>query len=181
MRTVRRRVDALQRACRRRVRELGIEGAADVPAFLRLLEESRKRPLRLLALPAEPGTELLCGAWLPLGGEDFIFYELGSSAFFRDHTVLHECGHMIAGHNPSAKAALPWIKRVFPDLDERLVQGALFRHEYDRPEEVEAEVMAALIAAQVSRASAPARPLATPEATTALDSLARALGAQSRA
>lgn len=171
-----RRRDDVQQRCAARLDTLGLGPVADIDGFVDQLAAHRGRPLERIGFPAAPGTEELCGAWVPLGETDFIFYENSSSPFFRDHTVLHECGHIIWGHQPSVDAALPWLERVFPDLDDRLVRGALFRHDYELPEEIEADAMATLLAAQLdhsSRLPAPAEPA---DATSSLDRLARALG-----
>jgi len=172
-----RRRDSVQQRCASRLAALGLDPAPDIDAFLSQLAAHRGRPLERVGFPAAPGTEELCGAWVPLGETDFIFYEEdSSSSFFRDHTVLHECAHIIWGHQPSVDAALPWLERVFPDLDERLVRGALFRHDYEMPEEVEADAMATIITAQLDGSPGRAAPAAPADRASSLDRLARALG-----
>lgn len=175
-----RRPHELQRRCAQRLDGLQLAATPDVSTFCRELADRRGRRLHLMALPSQPGAVLLCGAWIPLAGEDFIFVEQTLSPWYQDFTVLHECAHMLSDHTPSARAAVPWMQRVFPDLDERLIRGALFRHEYARPEEREADMTAALIAAGLNRPGR--RVVASPPAAgdSALDSLARALGASGR-
>jgi hypothetical protein len=56
----------------------------------------RRRPLLLHAmdLPALP-----FGLWFDDGATDHIIYRVGVTGFHRDHIVLHELCHLLAGHN----------------------------------------------------------------------------------
>lgn len=59
------------------------------------LEQTRGRPLRLhpVDLPALPS-----GVWYDDGACDFILYRSSAAGYYRDHIILHEICHMLAGH-----------------------------------------------------------------------------------
>ena len=59
------------------------------------LEHIRGRPLMLhpADLPALP-----FGMWYDDGTRDYIVYRSSATGYYRDHIVLHEICHMLAGH-----------------------------------------------------------------------------------
>ncbi|MFI1971291.1 hypothetical protein BLA24_32440 [Streptomyces cinnamoneus] len=67
----------------------------DVEALCRALAEMRGRPLTLhpMDLPAMP-----FGLWFDDGTGDRIVYRSSATGYYRDHIVLHEICHMLAGH-----------------------------------------------------------------------------------
>lgn len=60
------------------------------------LAARRGRPLLVhdLAIPALP-----TGLWYDDGERDHIVCRAGLSGYYRDHVILHEICHMLAGHN----------------------------------------------------------------------------------
>jgi hypothetical protein len=67
----------------------------DVEMLCRALERTRGRPLTLhpVDLPALP-----FGMWYDDGAVDHIFYRSSATGYYRDHIILHEICHMLAGH-----------------------------------------------------------------------------------
>jgi hypothetical protein len=67
-----------------------------VDELCRRLAEQRSRPLRLheVDVPALP-----FGLWFDDGTQDFILYRAGCTGYHRDHIILHELCHMLAGDN----------------------------------------------------------------------------------
>jgi hypothetical protein len=67
----------------------------DVETLCRALERSRGRPLTLhpVDLPALP-----FGMWYADGAGDHIFHRSSAAGYYRDHIILHEICHMLAGH-----------------------------------------------------------------------------------
>ncbi|MFI9238047.1 hypothetical protein [Streptomyces sp. NPDC053079] len=67
----------------------------DVEVLCRSLAQLRGRPLTLhpMDLPAMP-----FGLWFDDGSGDRIIYRSSATGYYRDHIVLHEICHMLAGH-----------------------------------------------------------------------------------
>jgi len=66
-----------------------------VEALCEELQRVRGRPLTLHSadLPALP-----FGMWYDDGTRDYIVYRSSATGYYRDHIVLHEICHMLAGH-----------------------------------------------------------------------------------
>lgn len=78
--------------------------------FLQNLARHRDRDIVLKPLPtAAVG---ICGMWISKPDCDFIFYQPSPWRWREDHSVLHECGHMLLGHTLAADAA----QALLPDL-----------------------------------------------------------------
>ncbi|MEU1312689.1 hypothetical protein ABZ419_27875 [Streptomyces cinnamoneus] len=75
----------------------------DIEALCRALSQRRGRPLTLhpMDLPAMP-----FGLWFDDGSGDRIIYRSSATGYYRDHIVLHEICHMLAGHGKSPEELL---------------------------------------------------------------------------
>ncbi|MEU4209225.1 hypothetical protein AB0F13_04320 [Streptomyces sp. NPDC026206] len=73
----------------------GLPRPWDIEVLCRSLAQSRGRPLTLhpMDLPAMP-----FGLWFDDGSGDRIIYRSSATGYYRDHIVLHEICHMLAGH-----------------------------------------------------------------------------------
>ncbi len=145
----------LRRRCRRLLNELGIRPPLDVLELCRKVGEQRGRPIRLIAhrIPV-PGP---FGAWIATGQADYIVYQQDTSKPHQRHIILHELGHMLAGHRTTAEddslvaaltpdAAPPGdLRERYPDLEPESVRQALRRTSYDTDHEREAETVATII------------------------------------
>jgi hypothetical protein len=145
----------LRRRAKQRLRGLHLPASLDLAGLIRLVADARARPILLQPMAGIGGQTM--GAWIPTPDLDLIVYEKRTTRLHQDHIVLHELSHLICGHRarviePGAAA------KLFPDLRPDAVRAALARHGYSSADEVEAEVMASVLSAQVHTAPEPAAP-----------------------
>jgi hypothetical protein len=163
----------LRRRCRRLLTELDIRPPLDVTELCRRVGESRGKPIRLVPHPIPvPGP---FGAWIATRAADYILYQQETSKAHQSHIVLHELGHMLAGHRgdewddallaefyPAVDPAA--LRERYPDLQPDAVRRALRRTSYDTDQEREAETVATIIlewASVLDRIAPPRSPDAT--------------------
>jgi hypothetical protein len=144
----------LRRRCRRLLRELDIQPPLDVPELCRRVGDRRGKPIVPVAHPIPvPGP---FGAWIATEQADYLLYQQETSPAHQDHIVLHELGHLLAGHpsdegDDALLAGLyPGIdpdalREHYPDLGPDAVRRALRRTAYDSEHEREAETVATII------------------------------------
>ena len=175
----------LQRRYRSQLAGLEIPDPWDIEVFCARLAEQRGRPLHLLPMPPQKGTEKLCGLWVPCSDADYVFTKWNTSRWAWEYTVLHECGHMVLRHPPSKQVLVAgWVQEFIPQdhWDHDKVTAILARSRFDSPQEIEAETFAELIE---SRANRPPAAVTRAGASTAIpaehadlvDRWTRALGA----
>ena len=136
------------RYCNDLVRDMCLPSPFSVQAFCDQLAKRRGRGIHIHLLPLRSGEGIPCGTWLATDETDHIFVEQETSAFHRDHIVLHELGHMLCGHEspPETFALL-----TGQDIDLTRVRQILNRSRYGTKEEREAELVASLIQARIAR------------------------------
>lgn len=144
----------LRRRCRRLLNELDIRPPLDVMELCRRVGAARGKPIRLMPHPIPvPGP---FGAWITTDVADYILYQQETSKAHQGHIVLHELGHIIAGHrsdegNDALLAELypemepDALRGQYPDLQPDAVRRALRRTSYDTEQEREAETVATII------------------------------------
>lgn len=141
----------LRRMCLRLLRDLDVQPPLDVRGLCALIGEHRGREIRLLPYPI-PATGPF-GALVRGSTADHIVYQRDTTRQHQDHIVLHELGHLLAGHISApagAELGQPVIsedesRRRFPDLDPVMVRRALRREGYDDAHEQQAETVASVI------------------------------------
>lgn len=132
----------LRALCKRELRALGVRSPVRVDELCRLVGESRGRPLRLVPHSLEvPGPY---GAWVSTRTADYILFQKETTKTHQDHIVLHEVGHMLAGHRNDSVDDLLWSQEA-PDLPPKTIDRALRRTFYDNAQEREAETIATII------------------------------------
>ncbi|HEX4226135.1 MAG TPA: hypothetical protein VHZ97_27470 [Pseudonocardiaceae bacterium] len=132
----------LRRRCRRLLNELDIRPPLKVTELCRKLGEQRGRPIRLLEHPIPvPGP---FGVWIATETADYILYQQHTSKSHQDHIVLHEIGHMIAGHQGEEQENQA-LEGLLPGVEPAAVRRALSRTSYDNEHELEAETVATII------------------------------------
>jgi hypothetical protein len=136
---------AVRRRCaglvRRLARTTGIPAPFELSGFLARWSAQRAgRPVELLPLEVDELPAGACGLWIELSDRDVVGFPAGTSRTHRDHIVLHEVGHMLAGHHGGLTAA-----SLLPDLDPAMVRSVLGRTVYSDVQEQEAELIASLI------------------------------------
>lgn len=144
----------LRRRCRRLLNELDIRPPLDVTELCRRVGESRGRQIRLVPHPIPvPGP---FGVWITTTVADYILYQQETSKSHQGHIVLHELGHILAGHRSDEEddALLAELypdmepdalREQYPDLEPDAVRRALRRTSYDTEQEREAETVATII------------------------------------
>ncbi len=132
----------LRRRCRRLLKELGIRPPLDVLELCRSVGDQRGRPIRLIPhrIPV-PGP---FGAWIATAQADYVVYQQDTSKAHQRHIILHELGHMLAGHGATAENH-DLAGRLVPGLEPEAVRRALLRTSYDTDHEREAETVATII------------------------------------
>ncbi|MBN6037150.1 hypothetical protein [Amycolatopsis sp. 195334CR] len=145
---------ALRRQCRQLLNELDIRPPLDVTELCRKVGERRGKPIRLIAhaIPV-PGP---FGVWITTRSADYILYQQETSKAHQGHIILHELGHILAGHHSDEgdDALLAELypdvepnalRERYPDLESDAVRRALRRTSYDTEHEREAETVATII------------------------------------
>lgn len=131
-----------ERALRLIVREtlqgLDLDLPLDVTQLCDLYGERRGRPIKLIAHPLPAG--MPNGVWLAASDADYFFYQLNTTPVHRDAIIIHEFGHMIAGHQMLGDAAAVLAGPAAGETD-----AALERTCYSDEREWEAEMLASLI------------------------------------
>ena len=144
----------LRKRCRRLLNELDIQPPLDVEELCRRVGDQRGKPIRLIAHPIPvPGPY---GVWIATAKADYILYQQETSKAHQNHIILHELGHLLAGHksDPCDDDLLAdlypdmspdSLRQRYPDLEPDAVRRALRRTSYDTDQEREAETTATII------------------------------------
>lgn len=144
----------LRRRCRQLLNELDIRPPLDVVELCRRVGDKRGRPIRLVPHPIPvPGP---FGVWISTEAVDYILYQRETSKSHQGHIVLHELGHILAGHRSDEEddallsELYPQVepdelRKQYPDLEPDAVRRALRRTSYDTEQEREAETVATII------------------------------------
>lgn len=132
----------LRKRARRLLNDLDIRPPLDVIELCRRVGESRAKPIRLVPHPIPvPGP---FGVWIATNHADYILYQQETTKAHQDHIVLHELGHIIAGHRSDDGDDM-LLTELYPDLEPAAVRRALLRTSYDTEQEREAETVATII------------------------------------
>jgi hypothetical protein len=143
----------LRRRCRRLLNDLDIRPPLDTVELCRRVAHTRSKPIRLVPHPIPvPGP---FGVWISTTAADYILYQQQTTKAHQSHIVLHELGHMLAGHTSGEDDALltelcpdvepDALRDRYPDLEPDAVRRALRRTSYDTEQEREAETVATII------------------------------------
>lgn len=139
---------ATNRYCHDLIRAMPLPSPFSVQALCDQLAEQRGRGIHIHLLPLPSGEDLPCGTWLATDETDHIFVEQETSAFHRDHIVLHELGHMLCGHDSPLET---FALLAAQDIDPARVRQIMNRSRYGTKEEREAELVASLIQARIAK------------------------------
>lgn len=133
---------SLRRYCRHLLRELELRPPLDVTDLCGRLAEHRGKPILLAEHPLPvPGP---FGVWLSTARADHIFYQAQTTGSHQVHIIVHEIGHLIAGHR-SDEQDDDLVRMLYPHLAPEVVRQALRRTSYDTAQEREAETVATII------------------------------------
>lgn len=118
----------------------------DLRLFLdRLARHRAGRHIAMLPLGLNGLPSGVCGLWIALTDHDVVVYPDAVPVNHRDHIVMHEVGHMLAGHRSGSDHGRGALSSLTPDLDPTMVRMVLGRSVYDDVQEREAELIASLI------------------------------------
>lgn len=145
-------ISVLRRRCAARLSELPLTYPFDLQALCEVLAARRGRPLCLYA--ARLGG-IGSGLWLMAATGDCIFFERDTNPLHQQHIVLHELGHLIAGHRPGSVVDAAAPEEPFVGVDTPRVQAMLARSAYSRVEEQEAEMVATLLLERMASSGPP--------------------------
>lgn len=160
----------LRRRCRALLTALDIRPPLDVAELCRRVGTARGKPIRLLAHPLPvPGP---FGVWITTTRADYILYQQQTSKAHQSHIVLHELGHILAGHRSDEADGMlleelfsdvepDAMRERYPDLAPDVVRRALRRTSYDTEQEREAETVATIILQWASVLDQVSRPTST--------------------
>ncbi|MFT4043791.1 MAG: hypothetical protein QM673_11585 [Gordonia sp. (in: high G+C Gram-positive bacteria)] len=125
--------------CRRSLNGLDLDLPLDVEQLCSRYGTRRGRAIRPLpyALPAGMPN----GIWLAASDADYFFYQANTSPLHRDQIIIHEFGHLIAGHQMLGEVSAA-VLAAPPAGDS---EAALRRTCYSDDREWEAETLASMI------------------------------------
>ncbi|GAA3032224.1 ImmA/IrrE family metallo-endopeptidase [Actinokineospora globicatena] len=135
----------LRRDCARLLADFDIPADGDIHHFCAQVGARLGRDIDLIPMALRSTDPT--GVWLSTRGGDYIVYESETSTPHQEHIIAHELGHLLCGHigdNLDGTA----LELLFPDIDPTAL---LARQSYTATEEREAEVMAGVILAHLTR------------------------------
>jgi len=80
--------------------------------------------------------------WVATGTADYIFYQQETTAVHQNHIIMHEIGHIMAGHCGSELSGGEALTEVMPSLSPAVIRRTLQRTGYEEEQEREAELFA---------------------------------------
>lgn len=137
----------LVRWCRRELRSLGAESPLDLETLRQRLQQRRGKPLSIRSAALQVGSY---GLWVSFTDRDLILYQEETTPDHQRHIILHELGHVLAGHH-SDEADVDALSYLMPHLSSSLVHAVLRRTCYDAEHERAAEVAATIMSEWAER------------------------------
>ncbi|MDT0310452.1 regulator component [Streptomyces sp. DSM 44917] len=158
----------LHSRCRKILDDLGVPKPYSLTSTVRWTEGLRGRRLVLKELPQQAASAGACGLWVGTDDADFVFYETRTAPLHREHIILHEIGHMLAGHpnTPLGEVGSEHqddgpggahdqragdngldgaLESLLSGLQPHLIKRLMARTSYTTVEEQEAEMLASLM------------------------------------
>lgn len=136
---MRRSERALKVLGREALRGLDLDLPLDVLQLCDRYGARRGRPIKPIAHPLPAG--MPNGIWLAAEDADYFFYQANTTPLHRDQIIIHEFGHLIAGHQMLGDVSVAALAGPAPgDSD-----AALARTCYSDDREWEAEMLASII------------------------------------
>lgn len=140
----------LYQRCVKLVRDLEISFPLDIQTLCAHLHQSRGRQIHLLPVALPPDS--FSGLWISTENADYIIYQKETSVPHQNHIILHEIGHLLCKHEGALILGIE-STLILPDLHPQIVREMLGRSHYSAKEEQEAEVVASIIAQQMTSPS----------------------------
>ena len=143
LQSVKARVEAL-------LAEVEIPAPFDVGEFCRLVAARRGRPIHLKAVDTA-AVGLPSGTVYELPGDDVILYDGTTTAYHQMGIILHEVGHLVAGHYPGSVVSGDAAEMLLPQIGSGQARRRAKREAYTAQEEREAEYFARRVLELVER------------------------------
>ena len=128
-------------------RELGLGTEVSLGSLISHVQRLRGRPI-VIEEHRELDSATTCGLWFSTDELEIVLHREPQSELHRQQFILHELAHMVLRHNEGLVSA-DYAKTLFPDLDGERVRSALARDEFDREDEIVAELLADLLSAAI--------------------------------
>lgn len=138
----------LRALCRRELGGLDLDLPLDAEQLCDLYGARRGRPIKIVAHPMPAG--MPNGVWLVAADADYFFCQAATTKLHRDQIIIHEFGHLIAGHQLLEQVENRLIGSPAGDED---TDDALSRTCYSDEREWEAEFLATLIGEWAAKAT----------------------------
>ncbi|WP_216211036.1 hypothetical protein [Amycolatopsis aidingensis] len=144
----------LRRQCRQLLSKLDVRPPLDVTDLCHRMGEVRGKPIELVAHPIPvPGP---FGVWISTKRVEYILYQQETSQLHQDHIILHELGHILAGHQSDEEddallaelypgTTPDRLREQYSAMASDAVRRALRRTSYGNTQEREAETVATII------------------------------------
>ncbi|GAB09891.1 hypothetical protein GOARA_048_00930 [Gordonia araii NBRC 100433] len=130
---------ALRALCRRELRGLDLDLPLDAEQLCSRYGQRRGRPINVISHPLPAG--MPNGVWLAASDGDYFFCQANTSPLHRNQIIIHEFGHLIAGHQMLGQ--LDAAALLAPSEED--ANDALSRTCYSDEREWEAEMLASII------------------------------------
>lgn len=147
-----------QRDARARVEALlaGLEISApfDVEQFCLDVAARRGRRIHLKAVNTD-AVDLPSGVVYEMSAADVILYDSTTSPYHQKAIILHEIGHLIAGHKPGGLVSDDAAEVLLPEIGHFQARRLASRESYTSREEHEAEYFARRVLEIVNRQTGP--------------------------
>lgn len=140
---------------------LNISTPFAVEQFCRDVAARRGRPIHLRAVDTD-AVDLPAGVVYELPTADVILYDSTTSPYHQKVIILHEIGHLIAGHYPGGLVSDDALEVLLPEIGHHQARRRAARESYTSQEEREAEYFARRVLEVVNRQTGP-----TPEGRVA--------------
>ncbi|WP_338602248.1 hypothetical protein [Saccharopolyspora sp. SCSIO 74807] len=143
-----RRIQQLERECRRLLRRLDLPVPLDIGQLCTALGEDRGRRIELMPFGARPGGPV--ASWWRTDEMDVILYPDNTGPLHTFQCIAHELGHLIAGHSTTTSDVKPseLLHGLFPTVSPELIDRMFGRHRHQYQDdfaEYEAERVATTI------------------------------------
>lgn len=138
-----------RRQCKEIIDRLDIPAPFNVRELCARIAHAQGRPIELCPLPMPPNGP--SGVWIATEDRDYIFFEERTATLHQEHIIVHELGHLLAGHGHQEILNTGPVTLLLPDLDPEAVSRILERTAYTADEERIAEMIATLILKEANR------------------------------
>jgi hypothetical protein len=137
----------LRALCRRELAGLDLDLPLDVEQLCDLYGARRGRPIRIVAHRIPAG--MPNGVWMVAADADYFFHQACTTKLHRDQIIIHEFGHLIAGHQLLDNTEDRWFGMAATAPTDEALSSTCYSDE----REWEAEFLATLIGEWAAKAA----------------------------